>query len=85
MKKSKKPRPVVPCWYCGSHSLVRLDIFDITFCDANFGDVRDRGWWFCMDCMATAHENPTSLGPRPKIMPWGTSHPSLYGVRSKSK
>ena len=76
MKKSKKPRPVVPCWCCGSISgvypLTNISVEGHTDTSPlHFDDVRDSGWWYCFDCGATAQEKPTSLGPGPKIMPWG--------------
>ena len=77
MKKSKKPRPVSPCWYCGTtnteHRRLLIPIVELASWDRplRFNDVRDVDWYWCYNCNATTCYNPISLGPGPKIMPWG--------------
>lgn len=75
MKKTK-PRPINPCWYCGSSIVLSLERFmtkELMLELTRFQDVRDKGWYWCKGCGATAQEKPTSLGPGPKIMPWGST------------
>ena len=66
MSKSNGTRPVSPCWYCGDTSLV---LVHNDLCFGDIGDIRDKDWYVCAVCNATACENPIKLGPGPKVMP----------------